>query len=253
MEFLKKHYEKILLSVVLLGLGAVAYWHPLAVRNADSTAKFNADAPTSKKASLPPLPLTNVLTALAAMTNPATVNFSGNHRVISPLTWKKMPDGSVKSFIKEGPDALVIRSAPRPIFATLTFERAGAGTYCVARQQPGKSRVSDCLKVGEKSKSGAFVLREVKGSGDEATEVVVELPDTQEPVTLVKSQPKQIVDSYAVDLRYEPDNQPFLNKRVGDSISFAESAYTIVFVGSNEVRITDQTGKQTPIKLTGAP
>jgi hypothetical protein len=253
MEFLKKHYEKIILSVVLLGLGAAAYWLPLAVRQAGESAHKPAEVTHSKNSTLPSLSFSNVDMVVAATTNPPVVNFTGEHRVLNPLTWKKMPDGSVKRFLVEGPDALTIRTNPRPIYANLVFDRPSAGVYYINIQQPGKSRTVEYLKPGEKSKTGLFTLRDVKGSGDDVSEVVVELAENQETLTLVKNQPKQIIDGYSADLRYEPENVNFQGKRVGDSLSFGDATYKIVYIGANAVRVTDQTGKQTTIKLTGTP
>lgn len=247
MEFLKKHYEKVILSVVLLGLGAAAYWLPMAVQQAESESQIPKAPPSPKSNAVPVLEFTNELAALQKMTNPALVSFSGDHRLLSPATWKKMPDGTVKKFTTEGTDALTIVSN-RPLYTTITFDRVATGGFYINVQQQTKgTRDQEYLKVNEKSKTKLFTVRDAKGNADDPSEVVIDLADVQDPVSLKKGQPFQKVEGYSSDLKYAPENKTFSAKRVGESITFGGQTYKIVYIGSNEVRVTDQTGKQTTI------
>ena len=165
-----------------------------------------------------------------------------------------MPDGSVKKFLYMGADALVITTI-RPLFTIITYDRAASsGVYINVQQQAkGEPKFQEYLKVSEQSKSKLFTMREFKGDMDDPPEVVIELADSQETVSLKKGQPYQKVDDYSADLKYPPENKSFSGKREGESINFDGENHQIVNIGENEVSITEQTGNQTTITWTGKP
>ncbi len=255
MEFLKKHYEKVLLSVVLLALAIAAYWLPMAVQQAGAESKVPVAPTRPKSNSVPALDFKTELAALRAMASPTPVSFSGEHRLVNPATWKRMPpDGSVKKFLSMGADALVITTI-RPLFTLITYDRAASsGVYINVQQQAkGESKFQEYLKVSEQSKSKLFTIREVKGDVDDPSEVVIELADLHETVSLKKGQPYQKVDDYSADLKYPPENKSFSGKREGELINFGGENHKIVYIGGNEARITEQTGNQITITWTGKP
>ncbi len=254
MGFLKKHYEKVLLSVVLLGLAIAAYWLPMAVQQARTESKVPVAPARPKSNSIPALDFKTELAALKAMASPTPVSFSGEHRLVNPATWKRMPDGSVKKFLSMGADALVITTI-RPLFTIITYDRAASsGVYINVQQQAkGESKFQEYLKVGEQSKSKLFTIREVKGDVDDPSEVVIKLADLQETVSLKKGQPYQKVDDYSADLKYPPENKSFSGKRKGELINFGGENRKIVYIGGNEIRITEQTGNQITITWAGKP
>lgn len=248
MEFLKKHYEKVLLSVVLLGLGAVAYWLPNAVREAETTTTPPPpQSARSKSNSIPPITFERELAALDNLTNPPVVTFSGEHRVLNPATWKKMPDGSIKKFLSEGVESLVIKTN-HPLYLVISLDRSSAsGFYITVQQQAKGERNTEFLKVNDKSKTKLFTVTEARGDTNEPSEVIIEMPES-DPVSLKKGSPYQKVEGYSTDLKYDLESKQFSDRRVGQLISFGGETYKIIYIGPNSVSLIDQaTGKQTTI------
>jgi hypothetical protein len=252
MEFLKKHYEKILLSVVLLGLGAAAFWLPNAIKQADADSKA-AVSTTPRPKGVPALDFDKDKVALQAITNRAPLVLSGEHNLFNPVTWKMKADGSLMKVMVEGAAALTITNI-HPLYTILSYDRsAGTGFYISVQLQSGKKK-SEYAKLNEKDKMGMFTVLEAKGPPEDPTELVLELPDTMEKVSITKAQPFQRVDGYAADFRYEPEAKTFNNKRVNDWISFDGETYKIIAITNNAVRLmANSTTKQTSITWTGTP
>ena len=61
-------------------------------------------------------------------------------------------------------------------------------------------------------------LLEAKGDPKDPTELVLELPETQEKVTVAPDRPYVRVDGYEADLEYPPDDQEFHDVRVGATL-----------------------------------
>ena len=253
MEFFKKHYEKVLLSVVLLGLGAVAYLLPTAVRQAQVT--IPETQPTrSTSNSVPPLSFEKANAALGKLTNPPVVDLSAEHRLFTPFTWKKMPNGSVKKFASEGVDGLsIIRGTNRPLNMVISLDRGTTnGFYMTVAQQSKNEIAKPFLKltdkfIDEKTKNRLFTVKEVRGTTNQP-EIVIELADSPDPVSIKRGVPFSKVEAYSTDLKYAPDNRDFLDKRLNNVITFGGQSYKIVAIESNKVSLVDQaTGKQTTI------
>src|SRR5687768_16310519 len=110
MEFLKNHYEKIVLSVTLLALAATAAWLFAANRSAQATIS-DVEATLPQPKGIPPLDISNYQTNLAKAKNPPSLTLGEGHNLFNPVTWKYKPDGSllkVESGNEEGPGALRI-------------------------------------------------------------------------------------------------------------------------------------------------
>lgn len=252
MEFLKKHYEKILLSIVLLGLVGAALWLPKVIKEADDDSRMGANGPAVAKP-LPKLDLTPERQAMQSVTNPRPIVLSGPHNLFSPVTWKRKPDGTLMKVLVEGPQALSI-TAIKPLFMTISYESAaGTGYYLNVQYQSGKRVPREYVKTNEKDKAGIFTVREAKGgTPEDPNELVLELADTRQMVSVTKAQPYQRVDSYTVDLKYEPDAKTFNKQKVNDTLIISGASYKIVAITNNEVRVvSDSTKKQTTIMWSG--
>ena len=84
MQFLKKHYEKIILCVVLLGLAAAAIWMEEISKAKDKVSEpVGMSHPNNK--GLVALDLNSDLQALAEMTNPPPLLLSGGNRKICSI------------------------------------------------------------------------------------------------------------------------------------------------------------------------
>ena len=125
MEFLKNHYEKVILSVVLLGLAVAAVLLLTWVGNEKRALEEIEQGITQ----VPPKPLKDTVlstneAALQRIVKPAALRLSGEHNLFNPVQWKKMPDGRViplRTGREIGPGALVV-SAIKPLYLRIEFE-----------------------------------------------------------------------------------------------------------------------------------
>src|SRR5262245_4632431 len=128
MDFIKKNYEKILLSVVLLGLaGAVAYLLIKIPKEKEELAQIRDRLLTPKPKPLDPVDMTRLNTAYKRLDTPARLNYSGDHNLLNPVQWQKLPNGQLKKNLAgSDPAAAVQVVKPNPLFTTIAYEGPGA-------------------------------------------------------------------------------------------------------------------------------
>src|SRR5208282_4726456 len=80
MQFLKRHYEKIVLCLVLLGLAGTAAWIKIEIAQVSQGSEA-APSRARKSAPLLPIDLSADQLALAQITNPPPVILSGSHNL----------------------------------------------------------------------------------------------------------------------------------------------------------------------------
>jgi hypothetical protein len=263
MESLKKHYEKILLSVVLVGLAVAAGW--LVFRVSAVRESLDEASKTYFGGRVEALPLLDMSTNQAALKRlkspPKCPLGSRGHNVFNPITWKRLPDGRLVAFEDTGLKALVLTNLT-PLYLRIEYLAAqGAGEntryqFMVTREaSPNPALwhpISRMATLGNKNE--VFVIKDIKGPKDNPSELVLELNDTKASVSVAKNKPYNEVAGYAADLRYDPENRLFNKQRTGQKISFAGSSFTIVAISSNEVTLEDsQTTKRTPIRMHASP
>ena len=266
MDFLKKNYEKVLLSVVLLGLVVVAGYLP--VKIASEKEKLDAMrislAPKAKP--LPPLDMAPEDAALKLMAAPPVIDLSSPNRLFNPMLWQKAADGHlIKADSSNiGPNALVVTKLT-PLYLKLTLDNvtvsdSGAryviGTEKQAALNP-KDRPHKQTYCSINTKTDTFTLRDVKPtSPDNPTNVtvVLELNGTGERKEVSKEKPFERIDGYTVDLKYPPENKIFPPaKRVGATLSFNGEDYKIVDITENELVLSAANLKKWTVKHTTTP
>jgi hypothetical protein len=268
MEFLKKHYEKIILCLVLLGLAAAAVWMRTAIDKVRESAPPPVVTPTAgpprgrggkaapAASGLAPIDLSSNQGSLSQVTNPPPISLSGDHNLFNPVTWKRKSDATLLKIVKSGPDALKVTDIV-PLYTVIAYNHPsgnGSGVYVMDTQQhsdPKNPRrpVSEFAKKDGKTKSGLYVIRDVKGDADDPTELDVELTATSEIVPVTKDKPYERVDSFIADLKYEPDAKTFPKVHVNDPIPLEGEQYKVVEITTNAVRIQfNRTTKVTEIK-----
>ncbi len=97
MEFLKRNYEKILLSVILLGLAVVAFW--LINQVVNEKAKLDemmkgAEGESHRKIS--PADTKAAQATLARVQNPGEFALPVQHRLFNSMKWVRQPDGKIQ-------------------------------------------------------------------------------------------------------------------------------------------------------------
>jgi hypothetical protein len=251
MQFLKKHYEKIILCLVLLGLGAAVVWMGSAMHQIQGEEALLL-APHAKP--LAPLDLTPDMQALARVTNPPPFTLSGEHNLFNPVTWRRKPNGELLKIMKTGPDALSVSNIV-PLYTIIGYDHAsGGGVYVLTVQQHSGRKSHDYSKVDEKKKSSPYIIRGVKGPADDPVELVLEIPATQETVSITKTNSYKYVDGYTVEMRYDPEARALSKMKLNDSFTLDSEPYKIVEITNNLIRVQSiDSTKVTTIRWNATP
>jgi len=262
MELLKKHYEKIILSTVLLVLFVSAAMLPLMIGNERDTQKTMAEEIINRKAQ--PIETLNTSTQQARFARIAVagvVDLSNTNKVLNPLQWQKNSSGlpvKILSGDETGPRALIV-TKQTPLYLNITFDNVSTNEtgnrYVInvereaAVDRNKRSKKPFFAKKDEKNE--VFVLRDVKGPADAPTELVLQLVEDGEIVSVSKEKPFKRVDGYMVDLRYPFENRPpWLNQRVGGALKFGGEDYNIVAITKTEVVVLAKSNqKKTPVPI----
>jgi len=255
MDFLKKHYEKVLLGVVLLGLAVAVAFLPFKI----ASEKQRLEDMRNQLINPSVKPLTNldlstpdrVLKRAAA---PALVDFSPPNKLFNPMPWQKAADGRLIKVdaTNIGPNAVTITKMV-PLYLTLKLNDVSvidSGTRCKigveneAALNLKDRRKENYCRLGDKTE--VFALRDIKASPPNSTNftVVLELNDTAQRVTVTKEQPFRRIDGYMVDLKYAPENKTWTSRRVDASLSFNGEDYKIVAITENEVVLSAKSNQK---------
>lgn len=261
MDFLKKHYEKLILSVVLLVVAVTAFWLTQKVESVRTTLEEQLKLTVgSKKKVLKPVDLTNDLAALKRVSEPFQLELSGSHNVFNPIRWIRGSDGTS---IKPDPRRDLANSlkfvTATPLNLTLVYlGPTGTGDpfryqFSVTRDFEKKvaNRRPITVSLTEGTKNEWFHLREVHGPKDTATEVVIELIEGGELITLTKDKPVHRARGFQADLRFEAKD--FAARRVDDALNLSGSQYKIVAIGKDELVVSAPNGTRTTVKLSPPP
>lgn len=264
MELLKKHYEKILLGIVLLGLAVGTAFLPIMIAHDRESLKEKADRIMSRKIDeLHPPDLSRQNDLFKRAETPLKIDFSSGNRLFNPVPWGKTPDGRVIKLQEGnvGPKAVTVVKIS-PLFTTVTLDsvavsESGAryviGVEREAAATPALRRKKQ-FYASANQKNDAFIIREVKGTPDDPSALVIELNDTGEQITLTKGQPFKREDGYLADLKYDPERKSWTARRVGMSINFGGEDYILVAISKGEVVLSAKSNnKKTPIQYNPAP
>jgi len=261
MDFLKKHYEKVILSVVLLGLAGAAALLPLRMQSNQEKIDKAKSGPPKGKLPYAPDNLSTNIALLERAKRPSPLQLAPPHYLLNPVLWKRVPPE--KQLVKiENPDQLGPRSLAitniTPLFLRLEFKgvegTAEKRFYRVimtreGSQAKGQRTPMPRLVSLNRQVDNLFTAREVVGPEDNPDVLVVFLTDNNQRVVLEKDKEFKHPAGFAADLRYVPDGKTFLDKRAKDNIEFAGKKFTIVEVTENEVTVADPSGRPTRIQF----
>lgn len=267
MQFLKKHFEKIILCVVLLALAVAAVMLSIRVSAVKrSIAKAAGTIEKYPRVPLKEVDLTVFQNALLVHSNPPAINMTSRHLLFNPVRWYKKPDGTiikVSTGSEIGIGALQCVSI-KPLKRIITLESA-SGTAEKARYSIGVLKQGAVNKADQgrkmqyaslNDKNKYFLLKEVRGEVPiEATLVLIWLEDESNDEVLVsKAMPNEKITDYMVDLVYPPDNLDFKNKRINDSVTIAGDNYNIIAITETQVVMSaERNQKRTIVPLRATP
>ena len=245
MDFLKKHYEKVLLGVVLLGLAVAVAFLPFKIssdKETLETKRINL-IPRSVKP-LAGLDLNLPEAALKRMAAPPAIDFSTTNRLFNPMPWQRTATGQLIPGNRVGASAATVTNIT-PLYLKLTLDSVtisdSGPRYVIGIENEAASTPRDRNKkqtycsLNIKNKNDPFILSEVKGPPDNPSSVILELNDRRERIVVSREQPFKRVDGYMADVKYEPEKKVWPNRRVGAALSFNGEDYNIVDIRQNEV------------------
>jgi hypothetical protein len=251
MDFLKKNYEKVLLSVVLLGLTVAACGLPFIIQaKRDALAAYIAGN-KSKVKPIPPLDLAGLEAAIQRAQTPIKLDYTTKHNLFNPVTWKKLADGSLKKEVtgtEEGPDALQVTGI-KPLYLEVSFDsQSGTGYLLKIERQAalseGKRHSGAFVSPG--SKGDLLSWQGVKGPPDKPTELDLVWNETGETIAVTPDKPFRRVDGFAADLKYPMEaNKIWTDRRVGSRpLQFANGTYNIVVITESNVVVSAESNKK---------
>jgi hypothetical protein len=256
MDFVKKNYDKIILSAVLLGVVGFLVFLPFVIAHDQAELKDKADNVTSPRVQpLPPVDLMQESNATERVQSPASFDFSSTNRLFNPLEWKRAADGSlfpIRSGKEMGAGAVVVTRIT-PLYFVLSLDsvvtngispRYVVGVEHQAAFNPAMRRKQQRYVSLDDPKKDAFTLVQVKGAPDNPDSLVLKLADTGETVEISRDKPYQRPEAYAADLRYDPEKKNFPGRRVGSYVSLSTGDYIVVAIDENEVVLFDQSNQK---------
>lgn len=257
MQFFKKHYEKVLLSIVLLGLAVAAAALPLQV----SRVQSYLETKRTEIQRTPPKPFEGVdlstnRAVIKRLAGTVDLNFSEPHNLFNPVQWKKRPDGTyvkIPSSQMTGPAGLVINKIDE-LNLTITFDsvdKSGGPRYgfIITREGDPTPRRRQTAKLNERN--SLFTLEQVAGPPEAPTGFKMRLKDEKDSITIQADKPYVRIIGYEAELRHPIHGQTY-TKRAKDTIRFPgdSETYKIVAITQNEVVLSaSSTGKRTKLTL----
>jgi len=250
MDFLKKHYEKVLLGVVLLSLVVSAAFLPLMISGERKSLDEMSQKITKPAKPLPALDLTKQDALLRRTLTAFTLDFKETNKLFNTLPWQRTPPPESRLIKVQrgsvGVEAVVVTKTS-PLYLIITLDGVSTNAtgvrYAIGVEREASPKLDQRKKKTHygslNNKSDTFVIREVKGPADNPTELVLELNDAPERVVVKKGVPFKQVDGYTADLKYEPERKTWSGVRAGvppkPPIMVAGEEYIIVAITKNEV------------------
>ena len=266
MDFVKKHYEKIILSLVLAGLVGALVFLPVVISTDKQKQEDMKNALINPRPTpIPDLDMSRQDNVIQRLQAGCQYDFNTTNKLFNPLKWVKQPDGQfypVRPGHEIGADAVkVTKITPLYFIVTLddvrtnepnarytigTVNQAATTRYLQMKKQRDYVSMDD-----RKGKLLLFSLEKVVGPPEDPDQLILKLNDTGEEAPVSRAKPFQRVDGYDADLKYPPEKLTFSACRLNQTIMFGGDNYTIVDIKPDEVVLLAQSNqKKTTIRLT---
>ncbi len=252
MPFLKKHYEKILLGIVLAGLiGVLVFmlFYIAADNEAMEATRNGLINPPAKP--LPELDLSTNAAIMKRVASPMLLDFESGNKIFNPDDWQKTADGQMVRKANLGPQLAVVTNLT-PLYLVLTLESVsinelGARYVIGVERQAAPSaarRRKQQRYVSLGDKNDTFELARVDGPPDNPDDLVLKLADTGESAKVTRTQPFRRVDAYMADVRYDPEKKVFHGCRLNSKLTIGGTDYVVVDIGPNGLVLEDQSNQK---------
>lgn len=273
MEFLKNHYEKLILGLMLLLMAAGAVMLVLEVGTVqEELDKYKKMIVNHDGKAPPTVDLTNLVKVLKEVGNPPQLDFVKVHKLFNPDPWYVGTNGDLIAGTNVGVNALVVLSiTPLPLILELasvtTNDRPSVRVnmtrmFSKTPQDQTRKSVSMALNVTntantiDAARKLVLLPREIGGT-PEAPTVSFELHDpNKDPLkfTISKTHAYTNVMDYAAHILYTREtNFVWRAARVGTPLIFAGDTNKVVEITATNVLIkADSNDKPTLLPLGSA-
>ena len=265
MEFLKNHYEKLILSVVLLLLTAAAASMPFVIsknkQDIDAKLKsprFGAPSEYEKRS------LIELDQQLKSLEGEVSIDLGGEHNLVNPVAWQKI-NGSLLREDQLEPDKALRVDMIEPLYLRVDYKNAiGQGNavkyeFGIAIENSDKSSYRSerrrRLEFNQNYSDHPFILKGIQGDAQSPTEIFMVVSDTNERVSVFPGRPYERLDGYRANLTItQPSEISRPNQYVGDQIVINRQKYKIVAIGKLEVTVeAADTKERTTVSLRTNP
>lgn len=260
------HYEKIILSVILLALlGAAAFLPFRVAQNRDTIRSVLELDVRARKKEGQPVETATIEQALKRVRNEPRLELSGDHNLFNPVVWKRGRDGTLFKVVRgdeDGPGGLVVTNI-RPLYLTIEYDGIQASgdniryKFNVLDEAKGGRSARPrpfYLAVGSSSKNDPFVVTRVNGPTDNPTSVDIRFADSTETATLSRESPFRRIAGHEADLFHEKLGTNYRNVRARQpgGLRLGAQTYNIVAITKDEVTVQSNTSnKRWTVRLKG--
>jgi hypothetical protein len=277
MQFLKNHYEKVILSLVLVGLVAAVVVLLINVGTVKTSLKRVEDTLVVQQKPVQLRPREPFIAALQSATNPPALDLGAGHRVLNPYKWVADASGNLIKVEKGdeiGAGALQVVNVIN-LYYEFSFERvSGTGDnprYAFSALRGGAADLNDrkrkrtvYVSVGQKSPSFPYVdgdatvtLKEVVGDPAKPDALVLDLERPEEAggtieIRVTPTEPYRELMTREADLNYPPEGRNFRSVKVGDSLQLGSDTYKVIAITDKQIILESQTRKRTYIDYTSS-
>lgn len=269
MEVLKNHYEKLILSVVLLGLAIAAGYLPFEVASVrERLAEVTTAIEEGKVEPLQPLDLSTNEAVLRRATSRVAFTFGkGPHGLFNPAgTWRKGPGPGGWPPIPPAPSGVegLTVTGITPLLLKVEYQGVSQGSsaafglryrFYVQNQAStnttlARGRIVNLAKNEKPAAGDPLFIKDIIGAPEEPDAIQVQLTDTRAVVTVTRDKPHTEVAGYSADLRHEREGRTFSRQRPGSKLTIAGTTYNVVAISESDVTIEDdKTKRRTVIPL----
>ncbi len=257
MEFIKKNYEKVILSVVLVGLIGVLVGMWFVIMADEQRTEENTQQVIGRPQALPPLDMSRQDAVLALLQHPTMLNFSATNKLFNPVQWQKDVNNGKLLKLSTGHEigpgaAIVTKITPLYFIIALESVETNLATphYKISVEHQGspypamRHPLPHYAGLNETVR-GFFKLTGVQGPPEDPASLTLQLP-SGEYIAVKKDKPFERVEGYSADVKYDVagDHVNATGLRVGDQLNFAGDQYNIIDINQNEVRLLAQSNQK---------
>ena len=265
MQFLKKHYDKIILSAVLVVLAVVALKLPFEVSAFRTELEQIRLSAYGKPAAFEPMDISTNKAVISRFSTPKAPDLVTQHKLFNPAIWRRLPDGTIaksRSGFEGGLDALrLVQITELKLRIDLTNVDMTLSTpvYVFQLTNPdGRPPVtSHKLQAGQSSTRGQqLIIQSVEGPpADPQMTVILRLPNRPDETVsgITRTKPFERTVGYAADFFYPPSQNIRAVKKDTDLQRLAGDmeTYRVTAVSATDATVmAKSTGVRRTIPLT---